>query len=295
MADPNDYQSMGLPTDVVKPSSPPGRGMLRGVELQVAILGSQPDVRSQLAGLRDFAGAMTRAGVRPAHPIERMPERIPMADLPTAVNGRPVLGLVASTLEPLTYQPEGAFLVSGPPLSGRSAAMRALAVSLRRWNPAIQLHLFCPFRRSGIGGHDLWTTQTYGPEKSKERAESLLRELKAPDAPPAAVFIEGVLEFATSSADIAMMELVKVCVAEGVFTVGEGEASTLGTTISLLAPMKQSRYGLAFGPDPSDGDRVFRTPFPVRLNRADFPPGRALFVHAGHTPVVGIGWVEEGG
>jgi DNA segregation ATPase FtsK/SpoIIIE-like protein len=52
-ADPNDYQSMNVPADVVKPSSPSGRGMLQDVEVQVAILGKQSDVGSQLAAKAD--------------------------------------------------------------------------------------------------------------------------------------------------------------------------------------------------------------------------------------------------
>src|SRR5207237_3034468 len=36
MADTNEYQGMNLPADVLKPSSPPGRGLLHGAEIQVA-------------------------------------------------------------------------------------------------------------------------------------------------------------------------------------------------------------------------------------------------------------------
>jgi S-DNA-T family DNA segregation ATPase FtsK/SpoIIIE len=296
MADPNDFQMMGLPADVITQASPPGRGLLRGVELQVAILGANADARGQRDSIRALAAAMTAAGVTAARGITRMEEKIDMNQLPAQLEGAPVLGRVVATLQPFAFQRRGAFLVAGPPGSGRSAALRAVAVSLRRCDPSIRLHLFCPGRRSGVvGAPVVWTSQTMGLDRAKEHAEALLREIKQDGAPPTAIFIEDLIDFATSAADVAMTDLVRTALSEGVFVVGEGETSTLFSNVGLLTPMKASRYGLSLAPDPGDGDRVFRTPFPVRLPRADFPPGRALFVHGGRTPAVGIGWVEEGG
>src|SRR2546423_2046180 len=147
MADPNEYQAMNLPVDVLKPGSPPGRGLLHGVEIQVAVLGTRAEVGSQLAYLRDLAGAMTRAGVGIAPPIAALSDRIPLHTLPAAAGGQPVIGVAAAGLQPLGFVPEGAFLVVGPPLSGRSAALRAVAGALRRRNPRTRLHFFSPQRK----------------------------------------------------------------------------------------------------------------------------------------------------
>jgi S-DNA-T family DNA segregation ATPase FtsK/SpoIIIE len=173
--------------------------------------------------------------------------------------------------------------------------MRTLATALRRHNPSIRLCLFAPGRRSQLAELELWSVRALGPEQATEHAARLQRELKASTGQPVAVFLENVLEFANGSADTALTELVRVCVNEGAFVAAEGEASTLATNMGLVGAVKQSRYGLALAPDPADGDRLFRTPFPHRLPRSEFPPGRALFVHAGHTPPVGVAWVEEGG
>jgi DNA segregation ATPase FtsK/SpoIIIE, S-DNA-T family len=294
MADIADYQSMGVPADVLKPSSPPGRGLLQGIELQVAVLGPESDAGSQLAAYKDFGATLTHGGISPAPPVPRMPERILLSNLPPAIDGHPVLGMDASTLQPRAFSPEGTFLITGPPQSGRSSALRAVAVALRRWTPGIELHLFSAARRSAVADPALWTAQSLGQDNAKERAELLTRQLEKGSAPPMAVFVEGIAELGASPAELAITDLVKLCLAEGVFVVAEGETGTLSGYGTLLAAVKHSRYGLAFAPDPADGDRVFRTPFPHRLNRAEFPPGRALFVHAGRTPAVGVGWVEEG-
>jgi S-DNA-T family DNA segregation ATPase FtsK/SpoIIIE len=295
MADANEYQGMNLPADVLKPSSPPGRGLLHGAEIQVAILGTQANVGSQLVYLRDFAGAMFRAGVGTAPPIAMLSDRVPMHTLPSIVAGRPVIGVAAATLQPHEFVPEGAFLVVGPPLSGRSAAVRALAVSLRRWTPETQLHFFSAKRRSRLAALDLWTTAAAGPEDVATQAKALATRLTAGGpSQPVAVFLEDVAELAAGPADLPLTELVRLCRDEELFMVAEGESATMTGGMGLLALVKASRYGLAFAPDPPDGDRIFRTPFPNRLNRTDFPPGRALFVHGGRTSVVQVGWVEEG-
>jgi S-DNA-T family DNA segregation ATPase FtsK/SpoIIIE len=293
MADVNEYQGMNLPVDVIKPSSPPGRGMLHGAEVQVAILGTRADVGSQLRYLRDFAGAMSRAGVGAAEAIPKLSDKVPM---PSGSSSRPLIGIGATTLEPFPINPVGAFLVTGPPSSGRTSALRAMATALRRWNPDTQLHLFSTSRKSTLLRARWWTSRAVGPEQAASVATELLDTLmRNPSSQPVALFIENVAEFASSPADAPLAALAKHFREEEMFVVAEGEAATIpgGQGMGLLAQVKASRQGLSFAPDPTEGDRIFRTPFPNRLNRADFPPGRALFVHRGATAVVQVGWVEE--
>ncbi|MBX6750808.1 MAG: FHA domain-containing protein, partial [Micromonosporaceae bacterium] len=261
MADPNDYQSLGVPLDVLKPASPPGRGLLGDVEIQVAVLGGATDNYSQASMVTQLAESMRRAGVTPAPAVRAMPERVVLAELPATVNGLPVLGLAAETLEPMPFTPVGGFLIAGPPQSGRTAAMRALATALRRFDPTMRLYLFVPGRRSELAGLSLWAGCYLGAEQARDGAEQLTAVVKAAQRPPMAVFVENPMEFAAGAADIPMQELVRTCLAEDVFVVAEGEASTLGSTMGVPGLVKQKRYGLALCPDPTDGDRLFRTPF----------------------------------
>ncbi|GIG57805.1 cell division protein FtsK [Longispora fulva] len=294
MVDPNEYSMMGVPADVLGPTSPPGRGLLGGSEIQVAILGKAADVGSQAANVRRFATSMIRAGVPVAPAIERLPDRVPLASLPEAIAGRPTIGLAATTLSPHTFVPRGGFLVAGPPGSGRTSALRAMAVSLRRWNPRTSLYYFGS-RRSALARLDLWTGTAFGVAEAGDLAKDLAQKLPLLDpGQPAAVFVENISEFVNTPADLALTDLVKACLAEEHLVVAEGETTTLSSgSVGLIAQVKLSRTGLALAPDSTDG-AVFRTTFPPRLSRADFPPGRALFVSGGRTAVVQVGLVGEG-
>jgi DNA segregation ATPase FtsK/SpoIIIE, S-DNA-T family len=293
MADESDYQGMNLPVDILKASSPPGRGMLRGAELQVAILGTQTDVGSQTRYLGELAHEMTQAGVSVAPEIPRLPPLVSLSELPPVVNELPVIGMSASTLEPQTFVPHGCFIVAGPPLSGRSSTLRALATSLRRWDPSIRLHFLSASPRSALSSPADWTTVACGVDDVTVTARSLTELLSAGDQHGRdAVFVEGIGEFIEGAALEPMNSLVRACTKADVFLVAEGESGTLNGMMPPLPLVKSSRYGLALAPDPPDGDRIFRTAFPTKLPRIDFPAGRALFVHGGTTSVVQVGLAE---
>lgn len=291
MADANDYAVLNLPSDVLHPASPPGRGLVGDAEIQVAILGKNTDVGSQVAMLARFAADMVQAGVRPAPEIGRLPDEVRLDRLPASVEDQPVLGLSATSLRPQPFPADGAFLITGPPLSGRSEAMLAVATALRRWKPETQLHFFGP-RRSVLAPEALWTRRAAGADDARAYAEELLAQLNS-ELPkePFAVFLENVPDFQYGPAETALTELVKLCLAEGLMVVAESESTSVTGNMGLFGLLRSSRYGLALAPEPSDGER-FRTPFPPRISRADFPFGRGLYVHAGTASSVQVGLVK---
>jgi S-DNA-T family DNA segregation ATPase FtsK/SpoIIIE len=295
MADANDYLMMGVAGDVLNAASPPGRGLLGDRELQVALLGTQPDVGSQALRIRRFADSMLRAGAAVAPPIRQLPEKVPLADLPASVEGRVIVGVSSESLSAVGVEARGSFIVSGPPGSGRSTALRLLAVSLLRANPGARL-LYFGNRRSPLASLPIWTARSLGTEEVAQRAAELANELPlVPDSAPAiSVFIENIAEFIGGPAENPLQALAKVCIAEDRFLVIEGETSTLTSNFGLLAQAKSSRAGIALQPDTSDGPSVYRTNFPPRLNRADFPPGRGLLVGGGKATVVQIAMPGDG-
>ncbi len=122
-----------------------------------------------------------------------------------------------------------------------------------------------------------------------ELASRLTIELPArsPGSAPVAVLLEGVAELADGLADPPLQDLVKLLLAEDHLVVAEGETSTLSSSYGLLGLVKTSRTGLALQPDEMDGNMIFRTDFP-RINRAEFPPGRAIFVRSGKAELVQV-------
>jgi S-DNA-T family DNA segregation ATPase FtsK/SpoIIIE len=289
MADANDYLMMGLSGDVLDASSPPGRGLLNDNELQVALLGTEPDVGSQALVVRRFAESMRRAGVTPAPPIRQLADRVELTELPAVTEERTVVGLSSESLSAIGIEPRGSFIVSGPPGSGRSTALRVLASALHRTNPSARL-IYFGNRRSSLATLPLWTACSLGSDEVARRASELAAELPlVPESsPPISVFVENVSEFIGGPAENSLQDLAKVCLAEDRFFVIEGETSTMTSNFGLFAYAKSSRAGIALQPDSSDGTSVFRTNFPPRLNRSDFPQGRGLLVGGGKTTVVQI-------
>ena len=104
-------------------------------------------------------------------------------------------------------------------------------------------------------------------------------------APSRADRAEGLAEAVSSVADGPLLELVKTVKRSDHFLVAESETSTWTSSWPLLTEVKSARRGLLLQPDAIEGDTIMRTAFP-RVKRADFPPGRGLFVHAGKVVTV---------
>jgi S-DNA-T family DNA segregation ATPase FtsK/SpoIIIE len=290
----DDYGMLGVPGDVLTPQSPQGRCLIEDAEVQVAVLGGTPDLLEQATSVRGFAESMRRAGQLSAPPILSLPDRVDLADLPATADG-PALGMAAATLSVAALPKTGTFLISGPPGSGRSTALLTAATSLHRWRPDAKLCYFGP-RRSPVAALPVWSHLAQGATAAADLARHLSAKVSGTDPAdpdpnsdnaPLVVLIESLGDFLQTDADIPLQQLVKACLAADHLVIAEGEVTTLTSPVGLLGLLKSSRRGLALQPDQGDGSPVFRTPFP-RLNRVEFPPGRALLVGGGTTAVIQV-------
>ncbi len=278
LANESDFMLLGEPANVLGSDTPPGRGIEGGREFQVAVLGGTANLADQtrlaraLARHDGFVGANT-----PAPPVRRLPELVELNELPVAVSDRPVLGLDDATLLPVGFEPAGAFLVAGPPGSGRTTALAAMAVSLGRARPEFQRVLLAE-RRSSLVGITSWTTVADRPREHAELATAILADLAHSDGEFAglAIFIENATELLEApEAEAPVLELIKVALTHDAFVVVEGEISQLARAWKLDA-VKNQRTGLLLQPQTPDGD-VLKANFP-RIGRDEFPVGRALLV-----------------
>ena len=288
MAHPDDYGFLGVAGDVLSMASPPGRGLLNGAEIQCAVLGGASEVMQQSRAVSAFGDAARKAGMREAPPIRSLADRVLMDDLPSEVEGRPVLGIGSTSLAAIPFEPRGSFVVTGPSGSGRTTSLASLARSLHRWNPAMTLYFVTPRRSSELGALAEWSEVAAGPDALNVLAARLQAELhEGTHHGPMAVVIERVDDLAGTAAESPLSGLVKACIDNGHFVVAEGETMFFTSNFGLSGLVKTSRSGLALQPDGIEGQMVFRSSFPA-FNRADLPEGRGFLVERGRPELLQV-------
>ncbi|TVR28659.1 MAG: AAA family ATPase, partial [Ilumatobacter sp.] len=278
LANESDYLLLGEPANVLDGETPPGRGVESGREFQVAVLGGTGNIAEQMRLSRALARHDGFVADRePAPPVRRLPQLVRLADLPAAVADRPTLGIDDATLSPIGFEPVGAFMVAGPPGSGRTTAIGAIAVSLARHQPSIQRVLFAE-RRSSLAPLARWTTVAERPREHADLAAAITADLLAVEGEVSglAIFVENVTEaLEQAEVEAALTELIKTALAHDAFVVVEGEASMLARAWKLDV-VKNQRTGLLLQPQPGDGELL-----KVNLPRApqdQFPSGRGFVV-----------------
>ncbi|MDQ4213454.1 FtsK/SpoIIIE domain-containing protein [Microbacterium sp. ASV81] len=286
LAHEDDYLMLGAPRDVLSPVSPPGRGIVRGLEVQIAVLGASGNIAEQAREMERLGRSLGRAtGPRPAG-VGRVPEHVLLADLPVGPAETPVIGVDDVTLGAAVVRTSGPLLLAGPPGSGRTTAVATLGAAVRRADPALQTVLLSS-RRSVLASAG-WSRRAEGPEAVLALASELVPRIEARER--FALFVEGLPEFTGTEAEYELDRLVKAAAREELFVVGEGESSTWSQAYTLGQPFKASRRGLILVPGEMDGDLLLGTPL-GRIRRADFPAGRGFLIAGGRAAKVQVAHV----
>ncbi|GLK16524.1 FtsK/SpoIIIE domain-containing protein [Herbiconiux flava] len=281
MANDDDYALLGAPKDTLSAVSPPGRGVMDGDEVQMAVLGADSNVAIQSREISKLAEAMRRQGVTDAPPIQTLGDAIPLSTLPAVAAGQPVIGVRDDTLGALGISPSGAMLVAGTAGSGRSTALATIATALRRADPGIRLVHISP-RKTSLTPLPLWSLSLSDPAQIAAFADDVTAQLDAETLKPTqfAVFVENVGELNGSPAEADVDRLVKRALRDDVFVIGESESSTWSAAWTLGGAFKNSKRGLLLVPGDLDGDSLLGTSL-GRFKRADLPPGRGFYVQGG--------------
>ncbi|MEP7191358.1 MAG: FtsK/SpoIIIE domain-containing protein [Actinomycetota bacterium] len=281
LASEDDYLLLNVAKDVLDNASPPGRGMLEGNEVQVAILGGDSNLAVQARKLAGLAESMVRNGVVAAPPIGRLPTRVNLSGLPCSIADRPVFGVDDETLLPAALEPRGTLMLAGPPGSGRTTALLTLAQAMRRARPGVQITLMTSLRTSlvGLPVFDSWHTSL---EDIAVAADQLSADLEKGGvaAGSLVLILEALTDLSGTVAEPSVERLVKACVRGDQFVVGESESSTWGQAWALAQPFKAGRRGLLLVPGDMDGDSLLGTSL-GRLRRKDFSPGRGFLIGGG--------------
>jgi len=280
LGDPSQYMLLNAPRDILDEQSAPGRAIIDGHETQIAVLGGTTNVVEQTRALSALAAQLRSEGVRDLPEIGALPTTVPVTDMPATVDGLPVFGVADDTLAPRGFEPIGSFVISGPPASGRTNALKALVVAMERFDPNVRMYHFGS-RRSQLKDFRPWVRSAIKPEEEKELATELV-ELTAGDTSDGRILIviEDMPHLADGPADRPMRTLLQAMNNSDHMLIGEAEISRASGSIGVLGEWKTGRQGIVLKPDTYDGESIFKTAF-GRVKRSDFPVGRGLFVQAG--------------
>lgn len=292
MAASDDYGAFGEAKDVLDNSSPPGRAIFEGHELQVAVHGGDANVAIQSREVAKLAEAMRRAGVRDAPEVARLPERIELSALRGTVGGRPTVGVSDETMEEIAIEPRGAFMVSGPLSSGRTTTVLTIATSLRGLGAPMRLVRFSA-QRTPLSGQGIWDVEASDPDEVRQLAQQLQAAMDSGTVPEGrlALFLDGVADFTGSGAENDLDKLVRTAVRTGQFVVGENESASWSQAYTLAKPFKTGRRGILLQPGDADGDVLLGTPL-GRIRRTDFPAGRGFLIQGGRAQKLQVAQVS---
>jgi DNA segregation ATPase FtsK/SpoIIIE, S-DNA-T family len=292
MGDPSQYMLLGAPRDILDEQSGPGRAVVDGHEAQIAVLGGTANVVEQTKALAALGDRLRAEGVRDLPEIGALPTMVPIDEMPATVNGMPVFGVADDTLAPHPFEPIGSFVISGPPSSGRTNALRSLVVAMERFDPNVRMYHFGN-RRSELKDFRPWVKSAIKPEDEKDLATELA-ELVVSDATAGRILIviEDMPHLADGPADRPMRALLQAMNNSDHLLIGEAEISRASGSIGVLGEWKTGRQGIVLKPDTYDGEAIFKTPF-GRVKRSDFPVGRGIFVQAGRAVTMQMPLVPE--
>ncbi|GAB3598370.1 FtsK/SpoIIIE domain-containing protein [Microbacterium tumbae] len=292
MGDPSQYMLLNVPRDVLDEQSAPGRAVIDGHEAQIAVLGGTMNVVEQTKALRALGDRLRAEGVGDLPEIGALPTMVSSTDMPDTAGGMPVFGVADDTLAPHGFEPIGSFVVSGPPVSGKTNALRALIVAMERFDPAVRMYHFGS-RRAELKDFRPWVKSATRPEDEKELAAEL-SELVVSETPQGRILIviEDIPHLADSAADRPMRSLLQAMNNSDHMLIGEAEISRASGSIGVLGEWKTGRQGIVLKPETYDGESLFKMPF-SRLKRSDFPVGRGIMVQAGRAVTMQMPFVPE--
>jgi len=285
LSDVNQYTLVGAPKDVLSDQSPPGRAIVDKSEVQLAVPGGTSNTSEQAKWLDRLAAELQEKGAQQAPSIGSLPLHADIRELPSSVGGQPVFGIADDTLEPRGFDPAGSFIITGPPASGKTNALKALIIAMERFDPDVKLFHFGT-RRSELADFRPWVRSATKGDDEKDLAVELA-DIVADESIPFRILIvcEDVPHLADGPADRPMRALMKAINDSDHMLIGDADVSRAGGGSGVMGEWKAARQGIALKPDAYDGDSLFKVPF-GRIKRADFPDGRGMFVQAGRASLV---------
>ena len=274
LTSPEEYSAAGVAPDIVTADSPAGRAVFDGVEVQVALLGGDPAGRAQSSAMGVLANSVGNRMAVPAPSVRILPTDLP-ADPALSTETAFAIGMRDSDLGPalVAFEP-GAFLVAGPPRSGKTTALDTLVATAP---PCVKRIVVVSPRPSPLTEHRPGVDTAVGPTQAAELLTSLLRSP-----------VEGLLAIvddldllADTEPDRLVASLMGTTADNASMVVVSASADAARRVYDgALRDARGYKSGLLLQPDTDvDGD-IVGTRLPRVVSPA-WPPGRGFLVSQG--------------
>ncbi|QYH35708.1 FtsK/SpoIIIE domain-containing protein [Salinibacterium sp. M195] len=290
-AEESSYFLLDTPTDVLSAASPPGRAIIDGLETQLAVVGGTANVAEQSAAIEKLARAISRTDRTPAPAVGTLPLEYPSSQLPAMIGDQAALGISEVDLQPTGFEPSGMFVLAGPPASGRSNALSVLITAVERAVPNVTRY-YIGNPRSALSQTSGWEATATRLEDVSDLAKEITATVEEGHEGRILVVIEQIADFLSSSADAALVAMLKAIKRSDHMVIAEADSSQWGSSWPLMSEVKSARTGFLLQPETLDGDSILKTGLP-RVSRAEFPPGRGYFIARGKAVRVQLPLFDE--
>jgi S-DNA-T family DNA segregation ATPase FtsK/SpoIIIE len=297
MATPDELIGLGVARQAAHGAElRPGRGFVHGsVELQVATVSEDPSGSAQAAAVTALADRLKAEGVRLANALKALPEMVKLdtQKLKKMRTGplQVPLGIADLTLETVHVDlSRQNLVVLGPPMSGRSTALGAVAWALGEQADDIVLVGLGSFT-SPLADFTCWHRAGFG----RTRHQAVLDEVAAMiegdegDEVKLVLVLDAVEDLEAMEYSMRLEQLVR---SDAVRVVATAEAVTLERAYSgWTAELKRNRAVLMLQPESAaDVEAVTRAKPSLRPGQ-QFPPGRGVLVDHGRPTLIQVAYV----
>jgi S-DNA-T family DNA segregation ATPase FtsK/SpoIIIE len=286
MSSDEEYANAGEPMGILSATSPGGRAVVEGQEVQIGVLGGSGNGERQAAAIAVLSERLRAGGVPPAPGVGVLPEELHRDAL--GVASTPDRAVFAVGDRDLTARglalTRGHVLVTGPPRSGKTTALATIAQAVAAARlPLFHVHV----RPTALANAPFWGRVARGPDDGGqllERVAAAVPEL----GKRVVLVVDDLGELADTAVDEALGELLRLGREHPVTIVAAVDNTLARRQYSGAIPeLRKDGVAVLLQPDTdSDGD-IAGVVLPRRAPGA-WPEGRGYLAERGTAELVQV-------
>ncbi len=282
----DEYANAGEPTGILSAKSPPGRAIVDGQEVQIAVLGGSANGERQSLAIGELAERLRAGGMAAAPRVGVLPDELRrdcFAAASTAEQLVFAMGDSDLSARVLTLA-RGHVLVTGPPRSGKTTTLATIAQAAAAARlPVFHVHV----RPTALGHAPFWGKVARGAQDGAQllgRVAAAVPQL----GKRVVVVIDDLGELADTEADEALLELVRLGREHPVTIVAAVDNTAARRQYSGTIPeMRKDGVAVLLQPD-SDNDGDIAGVVLPRRTRGAWPEGRGYLAERGTAELIQV-------